>query len=277
MSRSYKKHPYDTICSSYGDKWCRNYYHRAERRKIKRLLNEEIKLGIEKPIVWDKSFCVPCIDSRMYSDYEIPYEKYGVDFPNYDFCCCYNNEQHPAEKIINKKDYSLKYADKWSWASDGGTYYQSDLSDLRRKFDEEVFGFKTCKPNDTIWSKYKFYVEKKYNDYHPTLKIFLSRKVMKEFCLFHEPYYEEEIEEKKCVEVPYDKQHKFNKSILKGGWEVYRFCKITSAGWHKDGRWESIYFGMMPTTLQNSEEVVEWLRQNEERMLRTIYRMRYGK
>lgn len=53
MSRSYKKTGAGSICSSHTDKSDRNIYHRAERRKAKILLNEEIKFGIGTYITCD--------------------------------------------------------------------------------------------------------------------------------------------------------------------------------------------------------------------------------
>ena len=53
MSRSYKKTGASSICSSHTDKSDRNIYHRAERRKAKILLNEEIKFGIRTYITCD--------------------------------------------------------------------------------------------------------------------------------------------------------------------------------------------------------------------------------
>ena len=275
MSRSYKKHSFSAICSSYGDKWCRNYYHKAERRKIKRILQEEVKAGIEKPIIWDEEMCTVCIDTRAFVDYDIPYKKYGVDFPHYNFdvccCSCYGDDPRPAEKIINRIDYSLPYSDKWSWASDGGNYYHSDYSELRKEFDREVFSayyeqinaYSRSKDYD-IWSEYKKYVEKKSNAEHPTMILFLKRKISEEFC------------DKKTIEVPYNKEHKYDTSLTEG-WEVYRICKERGYGWHGESSWEEIRYSMMPTNFITKEQFIDWLRENEERMIRTIYKLRYGK
>lgn len=70
MSRSYKKTGASSICSSHTDKSDRNICHRAERRKAKILLNEEIKFGIEKPFTYDKDICTLYIDSQLFNDYE---------------------------------------------------------------------------------------------------------------------------------------------------------------------------------------------------------------
>lgn len=169
MSRSYKKNPFLTICSSYGDKWCRTYYHKIERRKVKEILK---------------------------------------NYPN------------NIDKITSKSqiDYSLKYSDRWSWASDGGNYYSSDLSDIRKNFDEEIFS-----------SKFTEFV-------------------------FH--------------------RYKKQKNI----WEQYQtYLENREKGSYNSSKWDNIYFSIVPTTLKTSEELVEWLRENEERMIKLIYRRRYCK
>ena len=289
MSRSYKKHSFNSICSSYGDKFCRSYYHKSERRKVKKILKEEIREGIEKPVIWNEEMCTVCMDTRAFFDYDIPYEKYGVDYPTYEFdghCCCYKDNPRPSEKIINGIDYSLKYSDKWAWASDGGAYYHSDLTELRRDFNREVFSgyYNTvnawCRSRDyDIWSRYQSYVNKKHNTDKPTMTIALRKnvKVSKHWNEILKCYFDVEDYEKKFIEAPYNKQHKYDPSIIPEGWEVYSIYKKRGYGWDKENRWKEVRFSMIPDNFTTKEQLIDWLRNNEERMIKTIYRLRYGK
>ena len=182
MSRSYKKTGASSICSSHTDKSDRNIYHRAERRKTKILLNEEIKFGIEKPFTYDKDICTLCIDSQSFNDYDIPYEKYGVSHPNYNFdviCCCETIEERPSDKIITKGiDYSLPMSDRWSWGSDGGSYWQANKESMRRKFNQVVFGlsYRSWKwvyysfPKNEVWNDYLYFREAAQNKKHSYYK-----------------------------------------------------------------------------------------------------------
>ena len=104
MSRSFKKKPYHSICSSRGDKWCRQQYHKERRQKDKKLCKE-----LEGTI-----------------DEDFLYMKNGLQ---------------PEEKFINENiDHSLRFADKWCWASDGGNYYWGGKDEYRRDFEKEIFG-----------------------------------------------------------------------------------------------------------------------------------------
>lgn len=260
MSRSYKKHPFSPICSSYGDKYCRKIYHKSDRRKTKKILEEATKQ-------WSDILYEKCMD-------EVHNPNLDVCFSDFDWL---NDWEETTDSLITKgKDYSLRYADRWSWASDGGAYYQSDYSDLRRKFDEKVF-------SGNIWEQYKNYCKKKANINHPELRVYLKKAAGKEkkFSWIQQKYIEEIEYETISFVVSYNKAHKFSNSLVPPGWSLEEytcFCrKKTGYGWTGDSKWDDVLLGMVPTTLQNSEELVEWLRRNEEKMIKTLYRRRYGK
>lgn len=59
----------------------------------------------------------------------------------------------PDEKFVNSRvDYSICYADKWGWPSDGGVYYQGNKQDCRKEIDDDVFGLDYSGRN--IWERY---------------------------------------------------------------------------------------------------------------------------
>lgn len=141
MSRSFKKKPYHSICSSYGDKWCRQQYHKERRQKDKRLCKE-----LEGTI-----------------DEDLLYMKNGLQ---------------PEEKFINENiDRSLRFADKWCWASDGGNYYWGGKDEYRRDFEKEIFGldYKYSFKPKPLWEKYKDYVDLVFNKDKPLYTIVLKK------------------------------------------------------------------------------------------------------
>ena len=55
-------------------------------------------------------------------------------------------------------DRSCTYADKWSWASDGGVHYLGDKNKLRSEIEQDFFGLEIhqySKRTQDIWDKYK--------------------------------------------------------------------------------------------------------------------------
>ena len=101
MSRSFKKHGYIKWCGGNSDKCDRTIYSRSRRRK-------------------DKAICKEC-----------------TNFP-FDFLTEDDNlEQIPSDKIVkNGVDYSVSNSDKYSWSSDGGSYFSDDISSLRKEFNK---------------------------------------------------------------------------------------------------------------------------------------------
>ena len=194
MSRSYRKHDFSQIACG-EDKPFRQLYNRARRRKDN-IICKEIEKGFDifKPYgktcslngeVCDIDVDAYCLDLDDKHDVEIynnnlinPEEilsNVSEKMLNKCIGCmwsdnCWSNgnfvdmwEKTPDEKFINSRiDYTIPYADKWGWPSDGGAYWQSDLSELRKKADEEVFGIDRIlipysKSKDTFWEQYKKY------------------------------------------------------------------------------------------------------------------------
>ena len=194
MSRSYRKHDFSQIACG-EDKPFRQLYNRARRRKDN-IICKEIEKGFDlfKPYgktcslngeACDIDADTYCLDLDDKHDVEIynnnlinPEEILNdVSEKRLNKCIgcmwsdnCWNNGNFvdmwgktPDEKFINSRiDYTIPYADKWGWPSDGGVYWQSDLSELRKQADEEVFGvdrtlFPYLKSKDTFWEQYKRY------------------------------------------------------------------------------------------------------------------------
>lgn len=118
MSRSYMKNMGGTwACGS--DKYSRSMYQRSFRRTVNRYCNQ----------------LKNCYDIEQI--FKI-------------------HEELPTDRIVNGIDYSCRFADKWTWASDGGTYIRETESSLKIKFEEEIFGiaFNWRKKSKDIWTRY---------------------------------------------------------------------------------------------------------------------------
>ena len=88
-----------------------------------------------------------------------------------------SEDECPVEKLpVKGVDYGCRFADPWSWPSDGRTYFDNDISSLRQQFDEEIFGNDPY--GDDPWEEYVRYRDAKFNDtpckwqlsYNPYLK-----------------------------------------------------------------------------------------------------------
>lgn len=256
MSRSYRKAGAYSY-SNHGDKWCRNQYHREERRKAKAILRDETNY-INNTDYWND----------WYS---------------------WNSE--PADKlVINKIDRSCHFSDRYCWASDGGSWWREDKSELRKDFDKEVFGIR-CHyrsirdktPPRTIWDDYLDYVERKHNEEHPKLRIYLKRPIgVKKYFSWITRRYEECTEyERTSFEVPYNKAHKFDTRLVPKGWDFKKdfssYYKVDGYGWSGDSKWDDIPLGLLPLNLKTPQELISWLRMNQERIIKSIWKRRYSK
>lgn len=194
MSRSYRKHDFSQIACG-KDKPFRQLYNRAKRRRDN-IICKEIEKGFDVFELYEKTcslngevcdidvdtYCLDLDDKHdveIYNNNIINPEEIHCDVSekrlNKCIGCmwsdnCWSNgnfvdmwSKTPDEKFINSRiDYTVPYADKWGWPSDGGVYWQSDLSELRKKADEEVFGIDRIlipysKSKDTFWEQYKKY------------------------------------------------------------------------------------------------------------------------
>ena len=230
MSRSFKKKPYHSICSSYGDKWCRQQYHKERRQKDKRLCKE-----LEGTI-----------------DEELLYTKNGLQ---------------PEEKFINENiDRSLRFADKWCWASDGGNYYWGGKDECRRDFEKEIFGldYKYSFKPKPLWEKYKDYVDLVFNKDKPLYTIVLKKVVVEKYDSYYVECFEDERkEEKKYITTEiYPPKYKPEE-----GWEMTHWWKRKNRYFNLSN-WDLFGFmfksGIIPLDFKNEVELINWLRDNEE-------------
>lgn len=230
MSRSFKKKPYHSICSSYGDKWCRQQYHKERRQKDKKLCKE-----LEGTI-----------------DEDFLYAKDGLQ---------------PEEKFINENiDRSLRFADKWCWASDGGNYYWGGKDEYRRDFEKEIFGldYKYSFKPKPLWEKYKDYVDLVFNKDKPLYTIVLKKVVVEKYDSYYvECFKDEHKEEKKYITTEiYPPKYKPEE-----GWEVTKWWKRKNRYFNLSN-WDLFGFmfksGIIPFDFKNEEQLINWLRNNEE-------------
>ena len=232
MSRSFKKKPYHSICSSYGDKWCRQQYHKERRQKDKRLCKE-----LEGTI-----------------DEDLLYTKNGLQ---------------PEEKFINENiDRSLRFADKWCWASDGGNYYWGGKDEYRRNFEKEIFGIDYINVKNTAWKKYQVELSCTFNKKKPEYTIKLERKVPKKIdfgCYMpwdslREIGYETETVYIHTKEYPPECE-------VEDGWTVVGWWRRKNYQFRRSN-WDLCGFlfknNIIPLNLKNENELIDWLRTNEE-------------
>lgn len=237
MSRSYKKHNFSSYVCYKSDKPFRTAYNRARRRKDHQILSECEKEFVsseylfkpyEKPCSLFGEVC--CVDDWYYDDPKkwLVNEpaKDEKDYPKPCGLCCgcgWSENNHigniyeriefncwdPSadEKFNNKRvAYDVSLADKWSWPSDGGVFYQGGKAYIRKELEEEVFGYDHlgCR-----WDKFPRNVWEKY------------QKAIKP------------------------------DSFLSGYFWIDWLIKK----------------GVMPKTFKNADELVDWYRENEEKLV----------
>lgn len=230
MSRSFKKKPYHSICSSYGDKWCRQQYHKERRQKDKRLCKE-----LEGTI-----------------DEDFFYAKEGLQ---------------PEEKFINENiDRSLRFADKWCWASDGGNYYWGGKDEYRRDFEKEIFGldYKYSFKPKPLWEKYKDYVDLVFNKDKPLYTIVLKKVVVEKYDSYYVECFEDERkEEKKYITTEiYPPKYKPEENWKMTHWWKRKSHFLSLSNWDLFGF--MFKSGIIPFDFKNEEQLINWLRDNEE-------------
>ena len=244
MSRSFKKKPYHSICKSRGDKWCRQQYHKERRQKDRRLC-KEMEGRIDKEL--------------LYND-----------------CCflCTKDGVQPEEKFINENiDYSLRFADKWGWSSDGGNYYWGGKDEYRRDFERQIFGldYKWSVKHQTPWEKYKDYVDLVYNEDKPLYTVVLKRVVIEKVNWgFYMPWSSEfagkRKEEKKYITTEiYPPKYKPEE-----GWEIIHWWKrknylLSLSNWDLFGF--LFRSRIIPLNFKNEKQLVDWFRENEETII----------
>lgn len=280
MSRSYKK-GYSSWHHTSEDKWARNVYSRCRRAKDNHTLREcEI----------------------FYRDCKISED--CSEAPDDRFC-------------KNRIDYSVKFSDKWSWPSDGGSYYREDLATVRRDINEELFSEESNHySHETIWDEYCNYRDaRNVSKYNHTWKLNYEIPVGIELELdywnSHKLYKKGMIippEDKECcykVEVnPWDKTiaylNKYNKvpvtekfeKILdhspRRGSDIPKNAIHVSI-WRKD-KWRYsqarsdwglmsflFYRNIIPTTFSSREEMTSWILKHNEEIANKWFRIKNRK
>lgn len=243
MSRSFYKSPYASWACYKSDKWCRQQYHRSRRRK-------------------DKNIC-----GQLVGDVD---EELGVD--------TYRSE----EDFVNANiDRSLRFADKYCWDSDGGKYYRGGLEDHRRDFEKQIFGsdYEYGVKHQDPWKKYKDYVELVYNKDKPLYTIVLTRVVVEKVNWgFYMPWSSEfagkRKEEKKYITTEiYPPKYKPEEDWEMTNWwkRKNRFLSLSN--------WDLFGFmfknGIIPLDFKNENELIDWLRENEESIIRKWLKAKY--
>ena len=151
MSRSYKKHMGGSYSGS-SDKYSRSVYHRSKRRAYNQNCYELCKKYEVKQIF-------ESTDDLL------------------------------TDKIVSVVDYSCKYADRWSWVSDGGSFLMETDFSLRVKFNSEIFGLKGSwrhRPQ-TVWQRYQYALKSKYLYSYDFVDMVVSKNLAeKEFQNFEE-------------------------------------------------------------------------------------------
>ena len=307
MSRSYKKHGYSVIGSPYGSKKDRKLYHHSARRiaksQIKDIIKEndfdgddQVECGCKK---------CPIRDVYLYED-KIPYGCYvlgpGIIYADEGRCpaVCHpkvlRKKTAAIDKILTKGiDYSATNSDRWSWDTDGKAYFRDDLSTIRKQFNEEVFGVDANRYSfSNIWLDYGRCVAKFTNTNKPTWQITV-RKTEHICRQLHwgdpgfsigNPYDWHKrgwvTEEKEItVEIPY-KKHLRAEDIPLKDWDrvirCYHCSNIHYDGYiHSDILYKLFDWGMIPLNFKTSDQLVEWLRKNEEKVIKTYYNYYYRK
>lgn len=254
MSRSYRKVGAYAYCSG-TDKRDRTLYHREERAKVRDLLKAQEKLGTD-------------VGDLLYEE--------------------------PCEKIVmNKVDRSLQFADKWCWSSDGGAYWREDLSSIRKDFDKELFGIPPLsllgswrrRTIATLWDKYVENRDAKYNKEHPQLMVSVRYLVESD-----DPYFKLRarvlgescyVEKVKKTFVPYNKAHKIPPHAYEVDGkiaDVYIY-KVRGKGPLSGKQYSVADYAIMtaPNTFQRPEELIDWLRTNQEKLILSYFKRCFSK
>lgn len=347
MSRSYRK-GYSGHCSTYGDKWCRFQYHKSLRAKDHRILKEceqfyrDCKLfePYEECCGLNGEVCDVDVD-WYYLELDDPHDKAIYDNnlinPEEILCnvhskrmnkcigCYYSEncwkdgeffdawEASPDEQFCdNRIDHSVRYSDKWSWASDGGVYYQESIESMRIDFDKEIFGEENNRYSHTnAWEDYCKYRDRKLNNIPCTWKLtydIFPRIIMESVCdnrtyservyppdnewnrrykvipspygNWKEVYYTQRVWERKRVTVELD--HRPTYGDLPKGAElvsVYKANKwlYSQARGDYDLMEFLFYRNIIPTTFKSREEMNEWLLKHEEMIVHKWYRIKNRK
>ncbi len=242
MSRSYKK---GYSSHSKHDKSFRKQYHRSVRRKAKLSLYEELKL----------------------------------------------DDSNSSEKIVLKgKDYGCKNADPWSWPSDGLPRFENNLNTLRNQFNEQLKdSYYYCWGN-TLWTEYLGYLNTKFQK--PEWKILYQIKKGQHRVAHDDWFFDTHFGENgrhvhihtvswEPIYIKVEKilNHYPTLSDIEDNSEILLIRKMGNQQASYD--YELIPFlfhrNIIPNSFKNKSELLEWLHKNEEKIIRSWYRVLYSK
>ena len=170
MSRSYKKHMGGSYAGG-SDKYSRSVYHRSKRRADKKNCFELCrKYEIEQIFERESNFCLDCM---LYTE--------EICSGDWAYCPYQTIDDLPTDKIVAGVDYSCRYADKWSWASDGGTFLMETEYSLRSKFNSELFGLKSNWRHgpQNIWQRYLSAIKNKIHYSYDFVDMVVSKNLSK--------------------------------------------------------------------------------------------------
>ena len=177
MSRSYKK--YMGGCFGGGsDKYSRSVYHRSKRRTDRKYCYELYKkYEISEIFERESNFCLKCM---LYTE--------DICSGDWAYCPYQVIDDLPTDKIVASVDYSCEYADRWEWASDGGSCLMETESDLIRKFDSDLFGFESNWRHEaqSSWIRYQSARKNKKNYSYDFIDMVVSRNLAKKQFLTNE-------------------------------------------------------------------------------------------
>ena len=252
MSKSYRK----GYCRSRrGDKDRRKEYHRSLRKKSRTLLKKELKF----------------IDD--------------------------GDNVHPSEKIVLKcKDFGCKSAGSWSWPSDGRRKFRNTLSTLRKEFNKalkEQPYFYLYSEWYSPWKDYQAFRDAKFTSiyYNLSYKVVIGwHKEAHDDWVFNpniseygrhfhkhwttwEPTYKKV--EKTLDHYPLVSDVEagaVDVSFRRTNWRQY-----TQASY--DGELIEFLFhrNIIPNNFSTKDQLMKWLHKNEEKIVRSWYKVLYSK
>ena len=248
MSRSYRR----GYTPSYrGDKDRRTEYHRSVRRKIHTLLKEELKF----------------IDD--------------------------GDNARPSEKITTKgRDFGCKNADPWSWPSDGRSKFEDDLCTLRKEFNKALK--EQCYYRDVWynpWVEYQRYRDAKFIqiEYELSYKVVIGwhKEAHDDWVFnpnvdeydFHKHWTTWEPTYKKVSKTLYHQPLMSDLepgatwvSVRKVNWRDY-----TQASYDRGLIPFLVRRKIIPNNLKTEEQFMKWLHENEEKIIKSWYKVLYSK
>lgn len=187
-------------------------------------------------------------------------KKVDIDFPEED------------DFVKENIDHSVRFSDKCIWNSDGGNFFKSDISSLRKEFDEEVFGINATKD---IWIDYQKNRKDALNK-EPREYIIFFRRIV--------PYIDKESgfvfkreEKTKITTKKYPPYTSYEELGIDTSWEVTGWKAIRKRNAFSNWNLMGFLFrnNLIPLNLGDKEELISWLRENEEDIIKKWLKAQY--